>query len=61
MAYILIKLIVDMEKITTVTLSTNTKNLLDKFGQKNETYDQLISKILLHVEKCEKFAEVKTI
>ncbi|WKT58513.1 hypothetical protein QVH35_03775 [Candidatus Nitrosotenuis chungbukensis] len=50
-----------MEKITTVTLSTNTKNLLDKFGQKNETYDQLISKILLHVEKCEKFAEVKTI
>ena len=42
---------IDMGETTTIPLSKETRDLLKQFGQKGETYDQLIRRLLLVAEQ----------
>jgi len=41
-----IDIIVSMESTTTISISTGTKELLRKMGEKGESYDVIIRKLL---------------
>ena len=49
---------IDMGETTTIPLSKETRDLLKKFGQKGETYDELIRRLLEMAEQME-FARVQ--
>lgn len=40
-----------MEKITTIKLTENTKNDLERFGSKNETFEDIVKKLIQEVRK----------
>ncbi|MFW9909502.1 MAG: hypothetical protein ACFFEF_13080 [Candidatus Thorarchaeota archaeon] len=42
-----------MGETTTIPLSKETRDLLKKFGQKGETYDELIRRLLESAEQME--------
>ena len=42
-----------MGETTTIPLSKETRDLLKKYGQKGETYDELIRRLLEMVEQME--------
>jgi predicted CopG family antitoxin len=44
---------IDMGETTTIPLSKETRDLLKKFGQKGETYDELIRRLLENAEQME--------
>jgi predicted CopG family antitoxin len=44
---------IDMGETTTIPLSKETRDLLKKFGQKGETYDELIRRLLESAEQME--------
>ena len=44
---------IDMGETTTIPLSKETRDLLKKFGQKGETYDDLIRRLLEIAEQIE--------
>jgi len=44
---------IDMGETTTIPLTKETRNLLKKFGQKGETYDELIRRLLEYAEQLE--------
>jgi hypothetical protein len=44
---------IDMSETTTIPLSKKTRDLLKKFGQKGETYDELIQRLLEIAEQIE--------
>ncbi len=39
-----------MEKITTISINPETKNRLESFGLKGETFDYLVNKLLDEIE-----------
>jgi len=49
---------IDMGETTTIPLSKETRDLLKKYGQKGETYDELIRRLLEMAERME-FARVQ--
>ena len=49
---------IDMGETTTIPLSKETRDLLKKYGQKGETYDELIRRLLEMAEQME-FARVQ--
>jgi hypothetical protein len=49
---------IEMAETTTIPLSKETRDLLKKFGQKGETYDELIRRLLEMAEQME-FARVQ--
>jgi len=49
---------IDMGETTTIPLSKATRDLLKKYGQKGETYDELIRRLLEMAEQME-FARVQ--
>ncbi|MGY5879096.1 MAG: hypothetical protein RTV31_02550 [Candidatus Thorarchaeota archaeon] len=49
---------IDMGETTTIPLSKETRDLLKKYGQKGETYDELIRRLLEIAEQIE-FARVQ--
>jgi hypothetical protein len=49
---------INMGKTTTIPLSKETRDLLKKYGQKGETYDELIRRLLEMAEQME-FARVQ--
>lgn len=44
---------------STVRISRKTKHILDSIGKKNESYDDVMLKILEHCAKCRKYGRVK--
>ena len=44
---------IDMGETTTIPLSKETRDLLKRFGQKGETYDDLIRRLLEIAEQME--------
>jgi hypothetical protein len=44
---------IDMGETTTIPLSKKTRDLLKRFGQKGETYDDLIRRLLEIAEQME--------
>ncbi len=44
---------IDMGETTTIPLSKETRDLLKKYGQKGETYDELIRRLLVMAEQME--------
>ena len=44
---------IEMSETTTIPLSKETRDLLKKFGQKGETYDELIRRLLDMAEQME--------
>jgi hypothetical protein len=46
---------IDMRETTTIPLTKETRDLLKRYGQKGETYDELIRR-LLHVAEQVEFA-----
>jgi len=44
---------IDMSETTTIPLSKKTRDLLKKYGQKGETYDELIRRLLVMAEQME--------
>ena len=44
---------IDMGETTTIPLSKKTRDLLKKYGQKGETYDELIRRLLEMAEQME--------
>jgi hypothetical protein len=44
---------IDMGETTTIPLSKETRDLLKKYGQKGETYDELIRRLLEMAEQIE--------
>lgn len=44
---------IDMGETTTIPLSKETRDLLKKYGQKGETYDELIRRLLDTAEQME--------
>jgi hypothetical protein len=44
---------IDMGETTTIPLSKETRDLLKKYGQKGETYDELIRRLLEMAEQME--------
>ena len=44
---------IEMGETTTIPLSKETRDLLKKFGQKGETYDELIRRLLDLAEQME--------
>lgn len=42
-----------MRETTTIPLTKETRDLLKKYGQKGETYDELIRRLLLVAEQVE--------
>jgi len=44
---------IDMGETTTIPLSKETRDLLKKYGQKGETYDELIRRLLEVAEQVE--------
>ena len=42
------------ENMTTIQLSTETRDQLKELGKKGETYDEIIKKLLELVKECEK-------
>jgi len=42
------------ENMTTIQLSTETRDQLKELGKKGETYDEIIKKLLESVKECEK-------
>jgi|SRR3989344_3214398 len=44
---------------STVRISKKTKQILDSLGKKNESYDDVVSKILEHCTKCREYGRVK--
>ncbi len=44
---------IDMGETTTIPLSKETRDLLKKFGQKGETYDELLRRLLEMAEQME--------
>lgn len=42
------------ENMTTIQLSTETRDQLKELGKKGETYDEIIKKLLDLVKECEK-------
>ncbi len=44
---------IDMGETTTIPLSKRTRDLLKKYGQKGETYDELIRRLLVMTEQME--------
>ena len=44
---------IDMGETTTIPLSKETRDLLKKYGQKGETYDELIRRLLQAAEQME--------
>ena len=49
---------IDMGETTTIPLSKETRDLLKKYGQKGETYDELSRRLLEMAEQME-FARVQ--
>jgi hypothetical protein len=49
---------IDMGETTTIPLSKETRDLLKKYGQKGETYDELIRRLLEIAEQMD-FARVQ--
>jgi hypothetical protein len=50
-----------MSDITTIPLKKKTRDQLKKFGQKGETYDSVIKKLMSIAEQNKFFAEQKRI
>jgi hypothetical protein len=44
---------IDMGETTTIPLTKETRDLLKQFGQKGETYDELIRRLLKVAEQVE--------
>ena len=44
---------IDMGETTTIPLTKETRDLLKKYGQKGETYDELIRRLLQVAEQME--------
>ena len=44
---------IDMGETTTIPLTKETRDLLKRYGQKGETYDELIRRLLQVAEKIE--------
>lgn len=44
---------IDMSETTTIPLTKETRDLLKKYGQKGETYDELIRRLLEMAEQME--------
>lgn len=44
---------IDMGETTTIPLSKDTRDLLKRYGQKGETYDELIRRLLVMAEQME--------
>jgi len=44
---------IDMGETTTIPLSKETRDLLKKYGQKGETYDELLRRLLEMAEQME--------
>jgi hypothetical protein len=44
---------IDMGETTTIPLSKETRDLLKRYGQKGETYDELIRRLLEIAEQVE--------
>jgi hypothetical protein len=44
---------IDMGETTTIPLSKETRDLLKRYGQKGETYDELIRRLLEMAEQFE--------
>ena len=44
---------IDMGETTTIPLSKETRDLLKRYGQKGETYDELIRRLLEVAEQVE--------
>lgn len=44
---------IDMSETTTIPLTKETRDLLKRYGQKGETYDELIRRLLLVAEQVE--------
>ncbi len=44
---------IDMGETTTIPLSKETRDLLKKYGQKGETYDELLRRLLKMAEQME--------
>lgn len=44
---------IDMGETTTIPLTKKTRDLLKKYGQKGETYDELIRRLLQVAEQME--------
>ena len=44
---------IDMGETTTIPLTKETRDLLKRFGQKGETYDELIRRLLQVAEEVE--------
>lgn len=44
---------IDMGETTTIPLSKETRDLLKRYGQKGETYDELIRRLLELAEQME--------
>ena len=44
---------IDMGETTTIPLSRETRDLLKRYGQKGETYDELIRRLLVLAEQVE--------
>ena len=42
------------ENLTTIQLSTETRDQLKELGKKGETYDEIIKKLLRLVRECDK-------
>ncbi len=44
---------IDMGETTTIPLTKETRDLLKRYGQKGETYDELIRRLLVFAEQVE--------
>jgi len=44
-----------MKLQTSITLTRTTRDKLNKFGKKDQTFDQLLNEILNHIEKCDRW------
>ncbi len=44
---------IDMGETTTIPLTKETRDLLKRYGQKGETYDELIRRLLVYAEQVE--------
>jgi len=45
----------NIDVISSISLSVNTRKRLASVGRKNQSYDNLINEILEHVDNCDKW------
>jgi len=47
----------NIDAISSISLSINTRKRLASIGRKNQSYDNLVNEILEHVDICDRWCE----